>query len=74
MGALTDARRFEPRVVILDRERGPEVGVVEIPAPASVGAEFEHEGRSWRVFGCRQRTRVLLAAECSRLSHREHRC
>ncbi len=66
MGALAKATMLEPRVVILDREKGPEVGVVEIPYPAAVGVEFEYEGRSWKVFARRGGTRVLLAAERSR--------
>jgi len=57
------ARLLETRVVIFDNERGPEVGVVEIPYPATVGAEFEHGGRCWRVCGRRDRTRVLLAIQ-----------
>ena len=64
MKRADDDLRLETRVVILDNDRGPLVDVVEIPYPATVGAQLEHRGRSWRVFGQRERTRVLLASEC----------
>jgi hypothetical protein len=73
MGALAEAGMLETRVVILDHEQGPEVGVVEIPYPAAVGVEFEHDGRWWRVLGRRAKTRVLLAAESSRVAPLELR-
>jgi hypothetical protein len=58
------ALMLETRVVILDREPQPAIGVIDLPYPAVVGVEFEHDGRRWRVVGRRLRTRVLLASEC----------
>lgn len=51
----------EPRVVILDRDAGVDIAVVELPSAARPGTAFDYRGGRWEIADSRPRTRVLLA-------------
>jgi hypothetical protein len=52
---------LRPRVVILDEGDETRVEVLELPEATSLGADFSHRGKSWRVTGLRSNSRVLIA-------------
>ncbi len=57
--AITE--RGKPRVVILNKEDGSKVEILELPESASLGDLFCHSGTKWQVTATRTGNRVLIA-------------